>query len=470
MTSHLIIYILYQFVTLYPCVFLCYQPFKDKLNRHMKKIALESALVCFPLVAIPEILAFLYIKNEVTLFFIIFMIVGFIYYRKTVGVGINKLLFVIFMTAHIACLGTELEYAVSTLAGITVIDSREGIFWYPIFILMRIALYLIASFIIQRIITPRLSQIHSEDMKGLWILPVFFIVVTTYHCEIYYNNNALDYFFPVVFIALAVLSFLVYWLVLRVFDSVTKTARLEAEAKLMEQQLANENAALDRHNKMKSELIATITHETRTPLAVLSGYSELIAMEMRRKGVDEQTAKDLDKISVETQRIAKLLQEINNYTRKQDERVSKERTSLPQLINGAARLYEPILLRKDTTISVCIPDTLPDVYASASEITQVLFNLLQNTRNHIQDGEVHINAHTENDFVVVTIADTGNGIPNELLPNIFERGVSGNGSSGIGLSICKEIIALHNGIITIESELNKGTSVKFTLPIYKVES
>ena len=271
--------------------------------------------------------------------------------------------------------------------------------------------------------------------------------------------------FTIVFVVIAII--VVYFGIAK-YDLLENEETTAMEKSMREQALAAENAALDRHNRMKTELIATITHETMTPLAVLSGYAELIAGELRRKGVDDQTARDLDNIAEETQRIAELMDELHIQAREQDSHRSKSQLNLHKLIEGTVRLYTPILARKDTVLTVSIPDDLPDVYACAGEVTQVLFNLLQNARNHTENGEVCINAVNLDEFIAVTVSDTGSGIQPKLLPHVFERGVSGNeNGNGLGLSICKDIITSHEGTIEITSEPGKWTAVRFTLPVMK---
>jgi len=244
------------------------------------------------------------------------------------------------------------------------------------------------------------------------------------------------------------------------------TMREVEAAKEAEQRVALENAVLSRVSRAKSDFMATVSHETRTPLAVLSGYAELISMELRRRGVDEQTAADLDQIADETQRIAKILEEMQNFSRTTDSH-SKAWIQLADVIRQSTRLYAPILERKKTGLAVNVPEKLPPVFANAGELTQVMFNLLQNARNHTENGEVTVGARLSGtDFIEVTVSDTGAGIAPELLPRVFERGVSGTADgTGLGLSVCKEIIEAHGGRITIQSELNKGTAVSFTIPL-----
>jgi signal transduction histidine kinase len=244
-------------------------------------------------------------------------------------------------------------------------------------------------------------------------------------------------------------------------------------AKEAERRLSADNAALVRLGQMRTDLIANITHETTTPLAVLSVYADLIADELSDHEIGEQITKDLNTISVEAERIAGLIDELNRHARETDTRLSKASLDLAELLHGATRLYSPIIAGTGSALHVDIPAGLPNIYACAGEISQVLFNLLQNAQKHTEDGEVTVTAHYgAGDFVQISVADTGQGIPPELLPRVFERGVfgtdlKGNTSSGLGLALCKDIIEAHGGTIGIESERGKGTVVRFTLPVWK---
>lgn len=244
------------------------------------------------------------------------------------------------------------------------------------------------------------------------------------------------------------------------------TVHVAEKAILERQKLTLENASLDRINRMRNDLIATVSHETRTPLAVLSGYAELIAMELRERGVDEQTATDLDKIADETQRIAKIMEEMQRFSRVKSIDGQRVETQVADIVRQTAQLYAPILARKKTEIIVDAADDLPLVLANAGELTQIMFNLLQNAGDHTENGVILVSALSDNDQVTVTMMDTGMGISAEMLPHVFERNISDSAeNSGLGLSICKEIIESHGGTISVKSEQGKGTIVAFTLPL-----
>jgi signal transduction histidine kinase len=123
-------------------------------------------------------------------------------------------------------------------------------------------------------------------------------------------------------------------------------------------------------------------------------------------------------------------------------------------------------------IKVQIPGDIPTVEGDAAALLQVFSNLLGNASRHTPaDGEIIVTAEERGGEVVVTVTDTGEGIPPEHLPHIFERFYRvdsarsrGQGGTGLGLAICQSIVQAHRGSITIESVVGQGTVVHLTLP------
>ncbi len=288
--------------------------------------------------------------------------------------------------------------------------------------------------------------------------------------DFFYNHN-LPSFGPVwgmYFTAPIGMVFFVFCYALLLALDNTEAEQAALEAHLREENLTNQNAALDRLNLLKNELMATVSHETRTSLAVLSGYTELIAKDLRRKGVDDQTAKDLDRIADEVQRVAAIVAEMQNISKENTRVTAKVPIQLKEILAQSASMYAPLLARKNNVLIETLPETLPPVVGCASELTQVMFNLLQNADRHTENGSILLSANAGETCVAVTVADTGMGISPDLLPRVLERGVSGRAEgNGIGLAVCKEIIDTHGGTIEVRSEPGAGTAVTFTLPIEK---
>lgn len=268
------------------------------------------------------------------------------------------------------------------------------------------------------------------------------------------------------FMAPVGMVFFVFCYALVLSEEYAETEKSMHKARANEQLLAAENASLDRINRMKSDLMETISHEARTPLAVLASYSGLVAMELRDKGVDAETAVDLDKIAFEAKRVANLIDGMKRFTLRNGEAVKMVPLEPVAIIGQTARLYRPILERKGVTLGIQTPESLPQVLGNPEELTQVLFNLLQNAKTYTESGSVTVVARKTRNGICLEIADTGTGIFPEILPHVFEKGISGSGGSGLGLHICKEIVEAHHGTIAIESKLGEGTAVCVTLPVY----
>lgn len=240
--------------------------------------------------------------------------------------------------------------------------------------------------------------------------------------------------------------------------------RQRYDAHQAEQKLAMENATLERVSRMKSDLMTTISHEARTPLAVLASYAGLVSLNLKRKGADLETAADLDRVVSEAQRVAELIDSMKKLTLSDGVGTSRAELDFGELIHEVAKLYKPLLERNGVSLELDIEGEFP-VYANPEELTQVVFNIVQNAKDHTEQGSVSISATKKDGCVTVSIADTGCGIEEDLLPEIFVQGVKGSkGGAGIGLAICKEIMEAHGGTISVTN--HNGAVVTLTLPEY----
>jgi signal transduction histidine kinase len=263
---------------------------------------------------------------------------------------------------------------------------------------------------------------------------------------------------------IAVMAFATRRLSSNAYLVVSKQILAAREAK---QRLEAENAALDRINQMKTELMTNISHEARTPLAVLASHAGLVSVLLKKRGFDEQTTADLDKIVYEAQRVANLIDSMKTLTLTGQGFSKREKVDICDLIRQTAGLYRPIFGRGRVKLRVNANGALY-VYGSTEELTQVIFNVIQNAKDHTRAGSVSIKAGSEKGFVTVTVTDTGTGVPPDILPKVFERGVKiSEQGLGIGLSISKEIVESHGGTITVNNAEPKGAKVTVTLPEYK---
>jgi len=295
--------------------------------------------------------------------------------------------------------------------------------------------------------------------RYIWLLPVFFFSVTIISSS-YLSGSEQGVSFVIVRIILYCAMLLICYLLEKAIRQIG-----EAEATNLEKN------ALERVNNLKTELTRTVSHEMRTPLAVMMGFAEITAKDVRNRGIEGMAADNLDAIAAEAHRMTVMLEElsapilIKEFSK--DKRVVIPDASIRQI----AGLYEKILERKNVRLILDLPEQLPAVYANEHEMTQVMFNLLRNADRHTNDGEITVSAAVTDNEITITVTDTGAGIDPELLPRVFERGTSGEkGGMGFGLSICRDIIEAHGGKIWIESESGNGTTAAFTLPVYKGEN
>jgi signal transduction histidine kinase len=246
--------------------------------------------------------------------------------------------------------------------------------------------------------------------------------------------------------------------------------RLIMEKEIAEKKLIAESNALEHANLMKTEIMQTISHETRTPLAVIMSYAEVTAREARKSGVGKEFVSNLDTIAGEARRMAEMMEDLRQTALMKE--VSKKRTAidLKAFVSRISGLYSKLLELNNIKLNLDIPDGLPHVYCNENELMQVFINLLRNSEKHTENGSVTISAgfKSHTDMVEVKVSDTGEGISPDILPYVFERGVNGEKeSTGYGLAICRDILTSCGGGIRIENSTTKGTDVVFDLILYK---
>jgi signal transduction histidine kinase len=274
---------------------------------------------------------------------------------------------------------------------------------------------------------------------------------------------------PWLFGAIALLGLIVVILIVVHFKK-RRTDRIVMEAKMKEHDLAAENAALDKINRMKNEMMENLTHEMRTPLAVMSAYAQYTVKEVQQSDITEQTTADLKLIVSEAKRLADMSSGVLEAFNNNKLNVDKAPFFIESLLREVERLAVPMMSKNRNTLNVTISEELPLVFGRAGECTQVILNLLSNAASHTKDGTVTVSAEIDSDgeqpMLAVTVSDNGEGIPAALLPHVFDRRRTGqNEGTGLGLPICKEIVQEHGGEIIIRNGDESGVVARFTLPL-----
>jgi len=223
-------------------------------------------------------------------------------------------------------------------------------------------------------------------------------------------------------------------------------------------------AQLEASEKQRRSFLADVTHELRTPLSVIRGQAEGIA-----DGLYPADAAHLAPIVEATQTLARLVDDLRTLALAETGhlQLQREHVDMATLINDTLAAFESQAQTKGVTLAADIPGELPTVSADAVRIRGVIANLLANAIAHTPaGGSVRVSAVAANGGVTVSVTDTGEGIPADLLPRIFDRFVKtpGSSGSGLGLAIARDLVTAHGGKITAESTVGSGTTVRFTLP------
>ncbi|MCL2665349.1 MAG: HAMP domain-containing histidine kinase [Defluviitaleaceae bacterium] len=231
-------------------------------------------------------------------------------------------------------------------------------------------------------------------------------------------------------------------------------------------ELENANHALNDLNYLKTEFLQNISHDLKTPLTVISTDIINAADQLDYQMDIDDMKESLENAQREVMRMARLIDSAMKHSSIHKHRSEMQPLDLTPVIKEGAAAYVAVLERNGNQLVLDIPPSLPPVNGNADILLHVLSNLLSNANRYTRNGTIKITALASGNSIRVKIADNGQGVKPELLPHVFDRGVS-DGGTGLGLHICRSAIETHFGEIKMESEFGKGTVVSFKLPLYK---
>lgn len=225
--------------------------------------------------------------------------------------------------------------------------------------------------------------------------------------------------------------------------------------------------------RMKSDFVSIVSHELRTPLTAIKGYLELILMGAAGP-VSKQQASFLEIARANTERLHILVSDLLDLSRIESGKVELEVkvVSIPQLVDQVSTTLQKEFADRGMTLTTDVPDDLPEIFGDPGRIMQILTNLLSNAYKYTREGGATVRARVEDSFLRIDVIDTGVGISAQDQALLFTRFfraeddlVRQQTGTGLGLNITKSLVELHGGEIRVASELGKGSTFSFTLPL-----
>ena len=262
-----------------------------------------------------------------------------------------------------------------------------------------------------------------------------------------------------------------------VIRDVSERKRTEEQIRSLEQsyltELKTRHKEAERLNQLKSEFMASISHELRTPLHTIIGFAELLSEEGAGP-LNEKQRRFVNHIQTDSEHLLGLINDVLDLSRIEAGGLVVRTEALPlqPAISEAVNAIQPQAAQKQVAVREgAIPKT--EVLADPLRVRQILYNLLSNGVKFTDPGgEVGVSAEVDGDSVRITVADTGRGIPEEECGRIFDKfyqvGYTTAGvrqGTGLGLTICRQLVEIQGGKIWVDSEPGKGSRFHFTLPV-----
>lgn len=344
-----------------------------------------------------------------------------------------------------------------------------------------------ASSVVGNFFSPRFFQFHVRALEGRGLN------IRTAHSqllEVFETAWARGNFWSLLIgtLAAAILS---YWLAKRIVQPLNQMEIIVeqfADGKLDERMPRLPIPELDRlakgFNRMaasleqvesrRREIIDDLTHELRTPLTIIRGRLEEIA-----DGIIVANSQIYCRLIAETKRLQRLLNDLQELSQAEAGSLSLDLqpTNLYSILEPLTQRFSEQLIDSDRSLILDCPNNLPYVMVDSDRLEQILVNLLSNALRHTPQGSIVIKSWSDRycDRVWISVTDTGLGIAPEELPYVFRRFWRSQktlsekyGGTGIGLAICKRLVEIHQGEISVESQLGVGTTFKFFLPVNKL--
>jgi signal transduction histidine kinase len=247
---------------------------------------------------------------------------------------------------------------------------------------------------------------------------------------------------------------------------------LHEEIEKTNRELEKARETAEAATRAKSDFLASMSHELRTPMNAVIGFSEMI-LDGIYGDVQPEISEVVEEIRKSGEHLLGLINDVLDISR-----IEAGRMELHLTENAVGDCVETVIARitplaQDKGLRLCtkMEGELPPCRCDLQRITQVLYNLVGNAIKFTQEGEVRMGVHMDEKDFVFSVADTGVGIPQSKFETIFDEFQQVDSSvtretqgTGLGLAITKRIVEIHGGRIWVESEVERGSTFRFTLP------
>jgi PAS domain S-box-containing protein len=239
-------------------------------------------------------------------------------------------------------------------------------------------------------------------------------------------------------------------------------------------ELSNANEELKSLDRMKDEFLSNVSHEFKTPLTSIQGYSQLIS-DGTLGDVNEQQKKAVETVIRNSERLRRLVDSLLYLSRAQAGKIrySFDNVQILDVINNSIQDIALQVESKNISIKKDIPGDLPLIAADRDKLMDVLINLIDNAAKFTPSGgTITVSSYVDKGLLHISVQDDGIGIPEDKIPHLFQRFYQVDssdkrkyGGTGLGLYICKKIVEDHAGSIWVESTEGKGSTFHILLPI-----
>lgn len=259
------------------------------------------------------------------------------------------------------------------------------------------------------------------------------------------------------------------------FDTIVTKIRNDTNSVIGMVILFQNVTKLKKLERTKTEFVSTISHEFKTPLTSIMMGTSLI----KDAGLGKLTNTQLDIIKTiedDTERLSTLVNDLIQLSKIESDKAlyNFEPCSIYGIVANCIKNFSDKVMIKEVTLYSDIEENLPKIFGDSEKLSWVINNLISNSIKNTNAGDyISVSARVVNNMMLISVKDTGTGIPEEYINRIFDKFVrittmnSEIEGTGLGLSIAQEIVNIHKGTISCESALDEGSTFSFTIPLAK---